>query len=68
MISSLLFVTALIPPTHILRTATPGYEFQTGKTINHAMFMDGLKLYCKSKRALDFLIQTVRIFTKDIAM
>ena len=28
--------------------------------------MDDLKLYCKSKRALESLIQTVRIFSKDI--
>ena len=32
------------------------------------MFMDDLKLYSKSETALDSLIQTVRIFTKDIEM
>ena len=32
------------------------------------MFMDDLKLYSKSETALDSLIQTVRIFTKDIGM
>ena len=30
--------------------------------------MDDLKLYTKSKRALDSLIQTVQIFSKDIGM
>ena len=30
--------------------------------------MDDLKLYSKSKRALDSLIQTVQIFSKDIGM
>ena len=30
--------------------------------------MDDLKLYSKSERALDSLIQTVRIFSKDIGM
>ena len=30
--------------------------------------MDDLKLYSKSERTLDSLIQTVRIFNKDIGM
>ena len=67
-LSPLLFVIALIPLTHILRTANPGYEFRTGETINHLPFMDDLKLYSKSEKALDSLIQTVRIFSKDIGM
>lgn len=32
------------------------------------MFMNDLKLYSKSKKALDSLIQTERIFSKDIVM
>ena len=68
MLSPLPFVIALIPLTHILRTATPGYEFQTGETINHLLFMDDLKLYSTSEKALDSLIQTVRIFSEDIGM
>ena len=57
--SPLLFIIALIPLTHILKTANPGYEFRTGETINHLLFMDDLKLYSKSERALDPHIQTV---------
>ena len=34
----------------------PGYEFQTGETINHLLILDDLKLYSKSERALDSLI------------
>ena len=30
--------------------------------------MDDLKLYSKSEKALDSLIQTVRIFSEDIGM
>ena len=30
--------------------------------------MDDFKLYCKSEKALDSLIQTVRIFSEDIEM
>ena len=61
--SPLLFVIALIPLTHILGTANPGYEIQTGETINHLLFMDDFTLYSKSEKALDSLIQTVRIFS-----
>ena len=66
--SPLLFIIALIPLTHILKTANPGYEFRTGETINHLLFLDDLKLYSKSERALDPNIQTVKIFIKDIRM
>ena len=58
-LSPLLFVIVLIPLTHILRTANPGYEFR---------FMDDFKLYSKSEKALDSLIQTVRIFSKEFGM
>ena len=55
-LSPLLFVIALIPLTHILRTANSGYQFRTGQTINHLPPMDDLNLYSKSERALDSLI------------
>ena len=61
----LLFVIALIPLPHILQTANPGHEFRIGETINHLLFMDNLMLYAKSKRILDSLVQTVRIFSED---
>ena len=64
----LLFVITLIPLTHIMRTANPGYEFRTGETINHVLFLDDIKLYSKSKKALDSLIQTVRIISKDFGV
>ena len=67
-LSPLLFVAALIPLTHILRTANPGYEFPTRGTINHLLFIDDLKLYFKSEKALDSLTQTVRIFRKGIGI
>ena len=67
-LSPLLLVIMLIPLTHVLRPANPGYEFRTGETINHLLFMDDLKLYSKSEKALYFLIQTVRIFSEDIGM
>ena len=67
-LSPFLFLIALIHLTHILRTANAGYEFRTVEVINFLLLMDDLKLYSKSERALDSLIQTVRIFSKDIGM
>ena len=68
-LSPLLFVILLIPLTHILRKASPGYEFANSKEeINHLLFMDDLKLYSKAEKTLDSLIQTVRIFSNDIKM
>ena len=67
-ISLLLFVIALIPLTHISRTANPGWEFRTAETINHLLFIDDLKLYSRIEKALNSLIQIVRIFSKDIGM
>ena len=60
-LSTLLFSITIIPLTRILRTANPGYEFQTRETIHHLLYMDDLKLYSRSKRVLDSLIQTVSI-------
>ena len=62
-LSPLLSVIVLIPLTLILRTANPGYEFQTAETINHVLFVDDLKLYSKNS-----LVLTVRIFSEDIGM
>ena len=60
-LSTFLFSIFIIPLTRVLRTANPGYEFQTRETIHHLLYMDDLKLYSRSKRVLDSLIQTVSI-------
>ena len=65
-LSPLLFVIALIPLTHILRTANPEYEFQSGETINHLMFMDDLKFYSKSEKVPDSPYSNSRIFSEDM--
>ena len=66
-LSPLLFVVILIPLTHILRKAKPGYQFtNSGEKINHLLFMDDSKLDSKSEKTLDSLIQTVCIFSNDI--
>ena len=35
---------------------------------DHLLFMDDLKLYIQSEKGLDLLVQTVRVFSKDIVM
>ena len=55
--------------THILRKSKAGYKLsKSGERINHLLFMDDLKLYAKNEKALDSLIQTVRIFSTDIGL
>ena len=41
------------------------YEFSESREI---LFMDDLKLYSRSEKELDSLIQTVCVFSKDIGM
>ena len=68
-LSPLLFVIALIPLTSVLKTTKHGYEFaKNGEKINHLLYMDDLKLYAKNEKELDSLVQTVRLFSKDIGM
>lgn len=68
-LSPLLFVVCLMPLSYILNNNPTGYEFASnGQRINHLLFMDDLKLYAKSERALESLVESVRIFSKDIGM
>ena len=68
-LSPLVFVLALIPLSLLLRKAKAAYEFSESKeNISHLLFMDDLKLYSRSEKGLDSLVQTVRIFSEDIGM
>ena len=68
-LSPFLFVIALIPLTYILRKSRPGYEFAKNREkTNHLQYMDDLKLYARSVKDLDSLIQSVRVFSTDIGM
>ena len=63
-----MFVLALIPLSLILRKAKT-YEFSESKEkINHLLFIDDLKLYSRSEKGLDSLVQTVCVFSEDIGM
>ena len=68
-LSSLVFLLALISLRLILRKAKASYEFSENKEkLDHLLFMDDLKLYSRSDKGLDSLIQTVHIFSEDIGM
>ena len=68
-LSPLVFVLALIPLSLTLRKTKAAYEFSEGKEkINHLLFMDDLKLYSRSEKGLDSLVQTVCVFSEDIGM
>lgn len=58
----LLFVVALIPLSLVLRKVKSTYEFSNKEKINHLLFKDDVKLFAKSEKGLDSLVQTVRMF------
>ena len=65
----LLFIIGLIPLTLILRKRKEALEFSNSKEwINHLLYMEDLKLYWKTIKGLDSLIQTVRILSSDICI
>ena len=64
-----MFVLALIPSSLILKKVKAAYEFSESKEkINHLLLMDDLKLYSRSEKGLDSLVQTVRVFREVIGM
>ena len=68
-LSPLLFIISLISLTMILNKTKHGYQFSTnGQRINHLLYMDDPKLYSRTEKELNSLVETVRIFSKDINM
>ena len=68
-LSPLIIVMFLLPLTHILRDAAPGYQVTRNEPkVNHLLFMDNLKRYASNETSLESLIQTVRVFSNDIRM
>ena len=67
--SSLLFVAALIPVTIILRQIQLGYQISKNTIkISHLLYMDDLKLFGKSTAELESLLNTVKIFSKNLSL
>ena len=68
-LSPLVFVLTLIPLSFILTKVKASYELSESKEkIDHLLFMDDLKLYSRSEKRLDSLVQTVCVFSEDIGM
>ena len=68
-LSPLLFVMVMAPLSMILKGESKGYKLgNTGKLVNHLLFMDDLKLYASSQRELDSLVRTVESYSRDIGM
>ena len=67
--SPLMFIIALIPITHVLRSTKMGYQIEKdGPSLNHTLFMDDLKLFGKSEKEIDSLVKTVQHCSADIGM
>ena len=64
----MIFLIIFIPLSIILNKTGLGYVISRNQKLNHLLFMDGLKLYAKSERELNSLIQTMRIFSDDVGM
>lgn len=68
-LSPLIFVIAMIPLSSLLRRERLGYCFgENGLVVNHLLFMDDLKLFGRSKRELEALVEVVRTYSRDIGM
>ena len=68
-LSPLLFIIAMMPLNHILRKCIAGYKLSwLQEKINHLMYMDDIKLFAKSERELEPLIQAIRIYSQAIGM
>lgn len=64
------FCLALNPLSKLLESSTMGYKIEKDDSfkLNHLLYMDDLKLFAKSKRHLQSLITTTKIFSDDIKM
>ena len=64
-LSPLLFIVAMIPVTRVLERMEIGYQLKKGGSrINQLIFMDDIKLFGRSTKELDTLVQTVRIVSE----
>ncbi|TWW67366.1 hypothetical protein D4764_02G0004070 [Takifugu flavidus] len=52
----------------IITKSGDGYQFRSGTTISHLLYMDDIKLYAKNEHDIDSLIHLTRIYNKDIGM
>ncbi|TWW59899.1 hypothetical protein D4764_06G0014290 [Takifugu flavidus] len=67
-LSPLLFCIGLNPLSQIITKSGYGYQFRSGTTVSHLLYMDDIKLYAENERDIDSLIHLTRIYSKDIRM
>ena len=68
-LSPLLFVLALMPLSGVLNNTNKGFVLEKdGLRLNHLLYLDGLKLFAKSKTELESLLNVVQIFSNSICM
>lgn len=69
-LSPLWFCLAMNPMSTLLNHTTAGYKIDqgNGKRLNHLLYMDDLKLYGETPSKLNYLIETVQVFSRDIRM
>ena len=65
--SPLLFCMALFPLSKILENVKGGYTINK-TTITHLFYMDDLKLYAKTDKALEDMLSVTNTFSSDIGM
>ncbi|TWW74442.1 Rho GTPase-activating protein 26 GTPase regulator associated with focal adhesion kinase [Takifugu flavidus] len=58
----------LNPLSQIITKSGYGYQFQSGTTVSHLLYMDDIKRYAKNEHDIDSLIHLTRIYSKDIGM
>ena len=58
-----------MPHYYILKKCTRGYKCtKSPEKVNHLMYINDIKLFVKSEKALETLIQTIRIYSQNIGM
>ena len=68
-LSSSLFIIAMMPLNRIFRKCTAGYKLsRSQEKINDLLYMGDIKLFGKSEKELESLINAVRIYSQDIGM
>ena len=62
-------VITMMSPNHELKKCTGGFKLhKTQEKINHLMYMDNIKLFDKTEKELETLIQAVKGYSQDIGM
>ena len=68
-LSPLQFVMVMSPLSILLNDEAKGYSLgNSGKLVNHLLFMDNLKLYGKNQDEVDALLGLVQEYSNDIGM